>query len=268
MAVAAAAAVAEAGAAAADSSPSGNWAGYAAHGAVFQSVSARWRQPHARCVRGQTRYSAMWVGIGGYSTTSSALEQIGTELDCKADGRVASSAWYELVPAGSNNLRMPVRPGDLMAAGVTVVGQRVTLMLQNLTRRRTFAKTFSPALVDVTSADWILEAPSACVDGTSTCRTLPLTNFGRASFTVARAQVVGGQKEPIADQAWRHTRITLVPEGPLFVSNRQNQAPVGTARPSALINNGSSFRIAYRRQGASKSFGPRSAVSGPTYLRH
>ena len=78
-----------------------NWAGYAVHypGVSFRQVSGTWKQPNATCVPGQSTYSAVWVGIGGYKPTSHALEQIGTEADCNAAGNTVVSAWYELVPA-------------------------------------------------------------------------------------------------------------------------------------------------------------------------
>jgi hypothetical protein len=163
---------------------------------------------------------------------------------------------------------MPVRPGDLLAAGVSVTGQNVSLILQNLTTHRTFKKTIVAPAIDITSAEWILEAPSACVDGTSACRTLPLTNFRHAAFTVARATTVGGQPQTISNSAWAHTRITLGPGGTQFVGNRRGQVPVGTARPSGLINNGSSFNIDYRQKFVPAAFSAHVAGSGSTYLRH
>ena len=53
-----------------------NWAGYAVHrdGASFHRVSANWTAPSASCTSGQPSYSSAWVGLGGYSPTSSALE--------------------------------------------------------------------------------------------------------------------------------------------------------------------------------------------------
>src|SRR5665213_168941 len=95
-------------AALADTTRSSNWAGYAVHGShtSFRRVFGAWRQPAATCTAGTPTYSSVWVGLGGYSTTSQALEQIGSEVDCSASGRVVSSAWYELVPAASRNIRM------------------------------------------------------------------------------------------------------------------------------------------------------------------
>src|SRR5436305_14267332 len=79
------------------STRSKNWAGYAVHGPLFRSVSARWRQPHASC--GSTRtYSAMWVGLGGDRPTSSAGQQSGTEQGC-VGGRPGAGAWFAFAPS-------------------------------------------------------------------------------------------------------------------------------------------------------------------------
>jgi hypothetical protein len=58
-----------------------NWAGYEAapsSASGFSAVSAAWTEPTAKCTAGQSTYSAFWVGLGGGSTQSSALEQAGT----------------------------------------------------------------------------------------------------------------------------------------------------------------------------------------------
>src|SRR3954467_5115543 len=80
-----------------DAQASANWAGYAATGAQFSKVSGSWVQPEASCDSG-TGDAAFWVGIGGATQESSALEQTGTEVDCSS-GSPVYSAWYELVPA-------------------------------------------------------------------------------------------------------------------------------------------------------------------------
>src|SRR5947209_25549 len=105
-------------AALADTSASANWAGYAVHhpGISFRTVSASWTQPTAACTPGNPTYSAYWVGLGGFSATSRALEQIGTETDCNFAGDAVLSAWYELVPAPSTPIRLAVRPGDAVTA--------------------------------------------------------------------------------------------------------------------------------------------------------
>jgi hypothetical protein len=85
-----------------ETSATSDWAGYVVGGAettaTFTSVSAKWVQPAVSCATRRSSYSAFWVGLGGASDTSQALEQIGTEADCRA-GKPAYSMWYELVPA-------------------------------------------------------------------------------------------------------------------------------------------------------------------------
>src|ERR1700737_4151987 len=77
------AALAAAPAAPPNTSTSANWAGFAVHkpGVNFHKVTGTWVQPTASCTPGSQSYSAFWVGIGGYYLNSSALEQVGTEID-------------------------------------------------------------------------------------------------------------------------------------------------------------------------------------------
>jgi Peptidase A4 family len=233
-------------AALADTTQSSNWAGYAIHrdGVSFSKVIGAWRQPDATCTPGTPSYSAVWVGIGGYSITSNALEQIGTEVDCSATGRVASSAWYELVPAASQSIKLIVRPGDELNASVTVTGHKVDLTLNDLTRHRKFTKTLHASVVDVSSAEWIVEAPSSCLSDNS-CQTLPLADFGTASFDLASAKSTKGHTGSIADKAWSSTKITLAPAGQHFVIYQGPGAALGSAAPSVLGGGGSSFKVTY-----------------------
>src|SRR6476469_8273505 len=100
------------------SSTSSNWAGYAVKhaGMRFARVSGAWTMPRVDCSSYETRWSAVWVGIGGYDDDSPALEQIGTEADCDRSGRAHYSTWYELVPDVSHSARLTVHPGDHLAA--------------------------------------------------------------------------------------------------------------------------------------------------------
>lgn len=232
----------------ADTTDSTNWAGYAVHGkgVTYRTVVGSWRQPSATCTRGVNTYSSYWVGLGGYNQTSRALEQIGTEVDCTAGGQVRSTAWYELVPAGAVQLQLVVHPGDLMTAGVTVAGKTVSLLLYDATRKRGFLKTLSASQVDVTSAEWIVEAPSECV-GASTCQTLLLADFGTAFFSRATAESTTGHAGGIADQTWQTTKIRLIPGGGrLFVKSGATPS-IATATPSAISATGRSFNVSFSR---------------------
>jgi len=241
---------ASAPAALADSTQSSNWAGYAIHrsGVSFTKVIGAWRQPSATCTAGSPAYSSAWVGLGGYSETSKALEQIGSEADCSASGKVVSSLWYEIVPAASRTIRVKVNPGDDLTASVTVTGHSVRLQLDDLTRQRSFTKTVHASTVDVSSADWILEAPSECADSFS-CRTLTLADFGSTTFSRASAVTTAGHTGRIADRRWNATKITLAASGRPFIDSSANSGVV-SASPSPLAAQGSSFTVTYRGSSA------------------
>jgi Peptidase A4 family len=263
------AALAAAPSALADSVSSSNWAGYAVHraGVRFSKVLAAWTQPTVNCSAGHPTYSALWVGLGGYSESSNALEQIGSEVDCKASGHISSSAWYELVPAPSQPIRMSVRPGDQLVASVRVSGHTVWMSLKDTTTHRTFSKKLHASEIDVSSAEWIVEAPSECLDA-NTCQTLPLADFGSATFTLAQAQAVGGHTGSISDSWWDTTKIRLTPGGRRFVSSGANGS-AGSATPSSLTAKGSSFRVTFSTISVTNpSFRARTSSVRDGYLVH
>jgi Peptidase A4 family len=224
-------------------STSTNWSGYVAHGVKFRRVVALWTQPTVTCTPGERTYSAAWVGLGGYNLNSKALEQIGTEADCSASGKEVSSAWFELVPAPSRNLKMIVHPGDVMAGRVTVVGDQVTLVLNDRTRHKTFTRTVTDSTLDVTSADWIVEAPSEC--GGNQCQPLTLADYGSETFARAKAETVSGKSGSISSKRWHTAVITLSPgqSGRRFAGNQGTSS--GESAPSSLAKAGTSFKLTY-----------------------
>ena len=234
-------------AALADTSASSNWSGYVAHhsGLNFRRVSGSWIQPRATCTSGAETFSAFWVGLGGYSTSASALEQIGTELDCTASGSVKSSAWYELVPSPAKSIAMTIATGDRMTASVTTVGHQVTLTLTDQTRRRSFTKQLTASSVDVSSADWIAEAPSKCTSS-GLCQPLPLTDFGSVTFSAAQAQSAAGKTGTIKSRRWDNTKIVLQPGGRTFIG----VSSTGSATPSVLRAGGTAFDVRYAQSSA------------------
>lgn len=191
---------------------SSNWAGYAVvqpsrAASGFTRVAGSWTQPSASCRTGVTSYSAVWVGLGGFSDRSTALEQIGSEADCARTGQAVNFAWLELVPQAPVDLELKVRPGDHLAASVTVRGSSVALHITDLS---TGARSYTTRRVnapDTSSAEWIVEAPSICI-GSSACSTLALTDFGTVAFASAAA-TGGGHTGAIGDPRWRAAELEL-----------------------------------------------------------
>jgi hypothetical protein len=233
----------QAAAAAAASEVSTNWAGYAVSSttkrAPFTSVTGRWIQPASSCNGDQT-YSAFWVGLGGFSRNSFAVEQTGTQANCSfMDPYYA--AWYELYPAPPVNLPMSVRPGDRMSATVTVSGRIVVIRLKNVTTDHLFTRRLRMKRPDLTSAEWIAEAPTGC-DYLCNCTTLPLTNFGTVDFTHGGASVTG-HRGRISDTRWSATAIEL--HGDLQDPVHPTQAGAN-AIPGALGGDGGSFSVSWQ----------------------
>jgi hypothetical protein len=232
-------------AALADTTQSTNWAGYADHGsgASFRVVRGSWIEPTATCTSRPT-YSSYWVGIGGYSEASQDLEQIGTEVDCTASGRINSTAWYELVPSPSVPVHISVKPGDSMQASVSISGSAVTVTLYDATSKQRFRKTIRASSLDLSSAEWIVEAPSECVSASS-CQTLPLANFGTAAFTGTSVTTSSGHTSPITSPAWQTTKINLRPDSRRFIVNTSSGPQLGVATPAALAPGSTGFKVSF-----------------------
>ena len=172
-------------------SVSTNWAGYvalpsASGAARFRRVLGTWLEPSASCKTGQRTYSAVWVGLGGYRAGSKALEQVGTDADCTGTGGAVYDSWYELLPAAPVQLKLRVHAGDSMAASVTIEGAAVRLTIRDLTSGAHVSVLKRPAALDGSSAEWIVEAPSDCVNA-EVCEVLALTDFGQTQFSSALA---------------------------------------------------------------------------------
>ncbi|HET8978535.1 MAG TPA: G1 family glutamic endopeptidase [Solirubrobacteraceae bacterium] len=227
-----------------------NWSGYVAGGAnsstQFKSVSGSWVAPTANCTQGQA-YSAFWVGLGG-AGQNHALEQAGTEADCSSGGAASYFAWYELVPAAPVKINMAIHPGDHMFSRVTVSGSNVTIALSDQTTGASFNRTLQMSNPDVSSAEWIAEAPSQCAQTTSDCTPLSLADFGKVTFTGASATTVGGHTGTISDPAWSASAVTLSPSasGMGFASYSGGSATGSAgATPSGLSTDGSSFSVSW-----------------------
>jgi hypothetical protein len=146
------------------------------------------------------------VGLGGYAGSSPALEQIGTDADCSSSGHASYYSWFELLPAAAISIPIRIQPGDQVTASATVAGHHATLRVRDLTSGARFSVTRRAASIDVSSADWIVEAPSVC--SSSGCGILALTDFGNIAFSSATA-VAAGHTGTVIDPAWHTTAIEL-----------------------------------------------------------
>lgn len=165
-------------------------------------------------------------------------------------------------------IQLTVQPRDLINASVTVDGGRVSLSLYDVTRKHGFTKTVVASTIDVSSAEWILEAPAECISANA-CQTLPLANFGTAEFDSALATSTSGHVGGISDAAWQATKIKLVPAGHRFVDS--GSATVGAATPSALATNLGSFTVSYSQvtvTNPSQFFARDSSALRAGYLLH
>jgi hypothetical protein len=227
-------------------SRSENWAGYAVTAATpFRRVVGEWIQPAPRCTPGRESFSAFWVGLGGFLPSSRKLEQIGTDSDCGRGGRVRSYAWYELIPAGPVNLPLVVRPGDRLAASVTVGGRFVALHIRDLRDGAAINLTRRMRSPDLSSAEWIAEAPTGCEE--SGCRVLPLANFGSVTFSNAQSALVGAPPAPLASTSFQRTRLDLAAGGTGSSGLEENasaNAPSLLASAGSLLEGGT-FTVSY-----------------------
>ncbi|MBO0768928.1 MAG: hypothetical protein J2O48_09625 [Solirubrobacterales bacterium] len=236
-----------------------NWAGYEATPAAgknFSSVSGGWTQPKVTCATSQPTYGAFWVGLGGDSN-SQALEQEGTQADCSSTGKASYFAWYELVPAGPVKIPLAVRPGDKMWAKTSVSGDKVRVEIDNKTTHKSYAKTLTMTSTkpDTSSAEWIAEAPSECLNGAAgECRPLPLSDFGSLSFNSAQATSAGKTK-PLS--GWANEAITMDSAsgrhfgygggyGGGFGGRVTRNLATTEATPGSLSKAGSAFTISYK----------------------
>jgi len=212
-----------------------NWAGYAASGVTFTDVRASWKQPTVKCLSSIPQASSFWVGLDGYTPTSTSVEQIGTDSDCNGVHRPQYYAWYEVVPAPSVPLPAHdvVRAGDTMSGDVRGNGTVCTLVLKDWTAGWHLSTEQTSTAAQDSSAEWVAEAPSTCVG--FFCRVMPLADFGTVTFTNAAATATTSM-QPATISTFPHDKIVMV-----------TSSGFAKARPSSLTDQGSKFTVAWLR---------------------
>jgi hypothetical protein len=168
------------------STTSTNWSGYAIN-ATAGSVTYVSGEFNVPTVSGSgTAYSAAWVGIDGFNSTS--VEQTGISADV-VNGVAQYSAWYEMYPSAPVTIsQLAIHPGDMIQASVSYNNGNFTLSIQDLSDKagsNSFSITISDPNATRSSAEWIQEAPS------SNRGVLPLAKFTPVTFNNAQATVNG-----------------------------------------------------------------------------
>lgn len=217
-----------------------NWGGYAVKsksGGHFKKVSGRWTVRKPNCATRSPAYSSVWVGLGGFSASADRLEQAGTDANCSATGKPHYDAWYEITPAPTRSAALAVHPGDVIGAQVTVQGTSVTFRIHNRTTGGTFTKTVSTSSPDLSTAEWIVEAPQNCDPDGSNCVVEPLADFRTIAFSHAAATTPCCSPRTISNPAFTAYRLRL-----------RTAANGDGGDPTPLSAGGSAFSIAYQRQ--------------------
>jgi Peptidase A4 family len=215
------------------------------------AVSGSWVVPTVTGSGSGTTYSAVWVGIDGYSDAT--VEQLGTEQDV-VNGKAEYSAWWEMYSSGDGQpeqtISMTIEPGDAINASVqyltsgTHSGQ-FELSITDTTENESFTTYETSSAVQNpvasrSSAEWIIEAPTV---GSGVAA---LANFGSVTFTNASA-TINGVTGPINDSAWQSQAINIATSNGTLLDTT-----------SVLVDSGTSFVETYDSpSGESRSGGSR-----------
>jgi len=218
-----------------------NWAGYASSlgTTTFRFVSAHFTVPALDCT-GVTApngaWAAHWVGLDGFRSTSSTVEQTGVVEACNGTTPVYAAFW-EMFPNAPGYPSITVNPGDTISMSVFYnrSTRKFSLTFSDTTNGQSFTRTRAcpaGATCRRNSAEVISEAP---FDATSNS-ILPLADFGTASFAnVAITNTSGTHRGGLQSSFWNTFRFTQVSDG-TNTTVAGDPIPQGTVldSPSAL----------------------------------
>jgi len=195
---------------------SANWGGYAlitpdpSTPIAFTHVIGSWKVPTISCGQNDTTSStAFWVGLGGFSGNAN-MEQIGTWADCDNIGPPSYFGWYELDGGPAASFALAVRPGNTITASVNVTTTNlVTMTLKNVTLKKQGIVRKTVAVVDLSSAEWMAEAPTDC---SISCSVVSIADF--APFAISNLQATadgpsGVQTGTLTNPAWTAAPIEV-----------------------------------------------------------
>jgi len=197
---------------------SANWAGYAASlgTTTFRFVSAKFTVPTVDCTgvtAANGAWSGHWVGLDGFRSTSTTVEQIGLLAGCDGTSTTPVYApFWEMFPNAANEPSITVNPGDAISLSVyyNKSTRKFTLTFSDTTNGQKFTRTRAcpaGATCRRNSAETISEAPAE-VTG-STVSILPLADFQTANFAnVAITNTSGTHRGGLRSSFWNTFDIT------------------------------------------------------------
>jgi len=220
---------------------SANWSGYEVTAGNVTGVSTTFVVPAAGLVP-PGGFAATWTGIGGFTTTD--LIQAGVGEDSLPTLPLLGPqyfAWYELLPGGEIPLTncvssvnsaataCTVTPGDSIGVNIAlgrVTAGKWTITMVNATKHWVSTTTVSYSS-SMSSAEWVLEAPSLF----GVVQSL-LANVGNVTFGNSTYNIGGGAALPISNGS--PTQIDM--SAPLGIGL------IPEATPSSLAPGGEAFR--------------------------
>jgi hypothetical protein len=142
-----------------------SWAGYdglasANGGSLFYETDATFTQPTIQSC-GCSGDVGIWTGIGG-AGSSTEIIQAGTLTQTQAASQPTYTAFYEDYPENPHAVSAPsVSPGDQIYVSVTYSNGETTFYIENETTGAYHSYPVSTPYYDGSSADWIVEKPTA-----------------------------------------------------------------------------------------------------------
>jgi hypothetical protein len=158
---------------------SSNWSGYALAGGPFTFVSGTLNVPTITAGGNSQMSAAEWAGIDGWGPGSTSIIQAGIAESYSPVFGIVTFPWYELYPAPSFPIPMPVLPGDQVTVTISQISSGLwDLLVLDNTNSQSFNAEFDYTGQQST-AEWIMEAPFS----TLTQSVIPLPQFSPVTFT-------------------------------------------------------------------------------------
>ena len=209
-----------------------NWSGYVATDpSPYTYVSGTWTVPPVS-TDSAPAYSSVWVGIGGWDSSSDRLIQVGTDQDVLSNGTAVYYAWRELYPNPPAFIAF-VSPGDSITATVSQLSANSSTWSMLVTRNSDILlDTAIRARVNSASensAEFILERPAIQLGRTEQLTTL--ANFG--SVTFAKCVTNQGTLASLADAV------------NIIMSDNETGSRAYLAQPGSIDSSTNSFNVRY-----------------------